>query len=84
MLLNKERHAIHVFLSFFPGYLLPLSFEEDFSDDFEPEVVDLEAGDPDLPWDELLVCGAGPEGDKLLEGVLKVLSLLLFAGDEFL
>jgi hypothetical protein len=54
------------------------------SDDFEFEVVDFEAGDPDLPEEELLVCGAGPEGDELLEGALNVLSLLLFAGDELL
>jgi hypothetical protein len=84
MLLNKERHKIHVFLSFLPGYLLPLFFEEDLSDDFEPEVIDFKTGDPDLPEDELLVCGTGPEKDELPECELNVLSLLLFEGDKLL
>ena len=47
---------MHVFLLFSLCYLLPLSLEEDLSDDFDLEDVDFEAGDPDLPDDELLVC----------------------------
>jgi hypothetical protein len=61
-----------------------LLLEEDSFDDFELEVADLEADDPDLPEEELLVWGADLEGDELLEGALNDLPLLLFVDTELL
>jgi hypothetical protein len=58
--------------------------EEDPFDDFELEVDDFEADDPDLPEEEFLTCGVNLAGDELLEGALYDLSLLLFVETELL
>ena len=65
-------------------YLLLLLLEEDSFDDFELEADDFEAGDPDLPEEELLTCGVDLEGDELLEVALFVLSLRLLVETELL
>jgi hypothetical protein len=51
-------------------YFLPFSLDEDPLDDFEPEDDGFEPDETDFPDEELLVCGAVPEGDELLKGEL--------------